>query len=355
MHKLIGIGAILGLTTSTAFAQSSVTLFGVLDASVRTVHNDGAGSLNSLASGGMMPGRFGFRGTEDLGGGLSAGFWLEANVATDTGVAGTPAPGPFWNRRSIVSLSSDRLGEMRLGRDYVPTFLAWASQDPFGNTGVAFTSSFTGPNVPTIANAYGLGSRPDVWTNSAVQYLLPKTLGPVSGGLMFTVTGANAATARKLWGGSLSYDINALKLTAAHVNTRIDPVRDHHKDTVLSGSYDLGAAKLSAAVRRFTYLDSQQTNSMIAASIPYGNGQFKLAYVVGKSGGNIAGVSSSSVGGSLLGLGYVHRLSRRTAVYTNFGSLSNQATSTYTLQTSPATITPGGRSRGVELGIMHTF
>ena len=66
----------------------------------------------------MLPSRWGIRGTEDLGGGLYAGFWLESAVLPDTGAA----QAAFWGRRSTVSLGSKDYGELRLGRDYTPTF-----------------------------------------------------------------------------------------------------------------------------------------------------------------------------------------------------------------------------------------
>ena len=76
--------ALLAVASAAASAQSSVTLFGVLDLNARYVKN-GDVSLKSLSSGGINTSRLGFRGIEDLGGGLSAGFWLETGINPDTG------------------------------------------------------------------------------------------------------------------------------------------------------------------------------------------------------------------------------------------------------------------------------
>ena len=64
----------------TASAQSSVTLFGIVDATIQRVNNDGGPSVTRLTNSGYNSSRLGFRGTEDLGGGLSASFWLEAGA-----------------------------------------------------------------------------------------------------------------------------------------------------------------------------------------------------------------------------------------------------------------------------------
>ncbi|MEG1770625.1 MAG: porin, partial [Comamonas sp.] len=68
-----------------AYAQSNVTLFGIVDANVRYVKNSDLPSNVTMNSGGLSTGRLGFRGVEDLGGGLKAGFWLESDVLADTG------------------------------------------------------------------------------------------------------------------------------------------------------------------------------------------------------------------------------------------------------------------------------
>jgi predicted porin len=106
---------------ATASAQSSLTLYGVVDLGIRYVKNGNA-SVTSLASGGNNTSRIGLRGSEDLGDGLRAGFQLESGLNADTG---TPQDSSrFWNRRSTVSLLRS-LGELRLGRAYTVTYLGY--------------------------------------------------------------------------------------------------------------------------------------------------------------------------------------------------------------------------------------
>src|SRR5574343_1582435 len=104
MKKALIALAVLGLTGGAAVAQSSVTLFGVIDADVKYVKT-GSLTVKKLDSGGLNTGRFGVRGTEDLGGGLKAGFWLESQIDTNTGVAGDHSA--FWGRRATVIRSGD--------------------------------------------------------------------------------------------------------------------------------------------------------------------------------------------------------------------------------------------------------
>ncbi|MCZ8075622.1 MAG: porin, partial [Paucibacter sp.] len=96
MKKSIVALAVLGSFATVASAQSSVTLFGVIDVAARYTKANGQ-TLKSLATDGNTSSRLGVRGEEDLGGGLKAGFWLEGSVAAD---AGTSDKDRFWGRRA---------------------------------------------------------------------------------------------------------------------------------------------------------------------------------------------------------------------------------------------------------------
>lgn len=104
-----------------------------MDVSVQSVKSDGTGSATKMASGSNQTSRIGFRGTEDLGGGLSAGFWLEGGLAINSGIGAAnntnnqssgalSASGLQFDRRSTLSLSNSALGELRIGLDYTPTY-----------------------------------------------------------------------------------------------------------------------------------------------------------------------------------------------------------------------------------------
>ena len=143
MKKSLFTLAALSAFAAGAYAQSSVTLFGIADAAVRQVKNGSAGSQKQLASGSNATSRWGLRGVEDLGGGLKAGFHLESQINFDTGTADA---NKFWGRRATVSLMGN-FGEVRMGRDYTPTAYNTFA-DEFGIVGVGSRGIFS----------YGAGS-----------------------------------------------------------------------------------------------------------------------------------------------------------------------------------------------------
>ena len=130
MKKSLLALAVLGAFVGAASAQSSVTVFGIVDLSLANVKNDGSDARKSMNSNALNSNRFGFRGVEDLGGGLSAKFHLEAGMSNDIGTAGggnslgtAPANSngaALFNRRSTVGLAG-KFGEVRLGREYSPS------------------------------------------------------------------------------------------------------------------------------------------------------------------------------------------------------------------------------------------
>jgi len=128
--------AVLAAASAGAYAQSSVTLFGIIDEAGRYVKN-GDLKIKSLASGGINTSRLGVRGTEDLGGGLKAGFWLETGLNADSGTQSDSTR--FWNRRTTVSLLGN-FGEVRLGRDFTPTYTGYSDYDVFGDNGALHRS-----------------------------------------------------------------------------------------------------------------------------------------------------------------------------------------------------------------------
>lgn len=131
------------------FGESSVTMFGILTVGLQHGTGSGAGAADKTAinSGGDVTSRLGFRGTEGLGGGLTAGFWLEAQINVDNGTGAQTitnnqasglatsdlagGQGLTFNRRATVSLAGKSLGEVRLGRDYRVESVNNAAVDPF--------------------------------------------------------------------------------------------------------------------------------------------------------------------------------------------------------------------------------
>jgi predicted porin len=154
-------------------AHSSVALYGLIDTGIAHIDNVGGSSSTRMRSGSLYSSRFGFRGTEDLGGGLKAVFNLESGVNTATGAASTP----YFNRQSWVSLRSASFGELTMGR-MLPTiselFVASVHASHFGNPAAAIDGAAigAGSSAARFNNMLG-GTRVD----SAIKYQTPSLAG----------------------------------------------------------------------------------------------------------------------------------------------------------------------------------
>lgn len=337
--------SLLALAALTAFAgvasaQSSVTLFGIVDAAARNVKNDGVGSLNTLSSGGSSTGRLGFRGVEDLGGGLRAGFWLEGQVDSDTG--GT---GYNFQRRSTVSLIGS-FGELRLGRDLNPTYNNWGAADLWGYVGVATTANLRG----SFLGQGGIATA--VRSSNMIQYFLP-AMGGLFG--QFSLGAGEGPTGDKYTAGRIGYAAGPLSIGAAYGKTEHGVAEIETMS--LSGGFNMGVARLVLGYENSEYTSGATSNDIdlmtVGVSVPMGKGTFKAQYT--KADGSI-----DLYDGTGFGLGYEYNMSKRTTLYTSYGSINNGGGAPtggkYTATGSgPAGITPGGKSTGYEFGIRHSF
>jgi predicted porin len=347
--------AAAALATPASFAQSSVQLSGIADAAARQVANSGLGSVKSLVSGSNSTSRIVIRGTEDLGGGLTAGFHLEHGIALDTGLP----TGGFWDRRSTVSVAHRSAGELRLGRDFVPSYAGWSRFDPFSYVGVAGSNNLVSatPNGP-IRSAFGTNPNTTVRSSNAVQYFLPGGLAGVEGGLM--VAAGEGGTAlngqHKVFGARLGWAGAGAVLSLATTSTENNlTTAGKFKDTAIGASYAFSFMRLSAAWRRFEQASSEQTNTMLAFSVPFGVHEIKGSFVRAEFGGNVGATALEANGADQLGLGYVYNLSKRSALYGTYSRLTNDGGVAYVIPGGPAGMASGGTSVGYEAGIRHSF
>jgi predicted porin len=360
--------AVLAAGTATASAQSSVTIFGVLDAGASVVKNGAAGSVKSLETSGNETSRLGFRGIEDLGGGLRAGFEFQGQLFNDTG----NLSGMNWQRRSTVSLMSDSLGELRLGRDYNPTYWNRVDFDPFGNNGVGNMlnmMSLSNPiqtqnqtaAFPGAVNTTPLGSGATtlVRTSNSVGYFLPGDLGGVYGQAM--VGAGEGVVGNKYAGGRLGYKLGALNVAASYGKTTLGV--DDLKSVNAGASYDFGMVKLMGMVDRETFDRSAvgqavQKNLLIGATAPLGPGAVRVSYNRAQISGVGTGVTGLGNGSAhMLAAGYVYDLSKRTALYTSASRISNDAGVQFTVGPNGPSMNglTGQTSTGYEFGIRHRF
>lgn len=356
MKHIATVAALLAAAAGAAHAQSSVTLFGVVDVGVRSVNNTGKGSTTSMSSNGNSTSRFGFQGVEDLGGGLKAGFWLEAGLNPDVGTSDTTT-GKLFNRRSTVSLMNN-YGEIRLGRDYNPSGRNSFEYDPFGNLGVG--ASF---NVSRFAVAQSsLYLRGD----NQISYFLPSVAG-LYGQVTFAPgesvnptapVGTNLSLARKYGGGRLGYKNGPLDVNVAYgkmdtTDVTVPGTVSSFKSTSLAGSYDFGMAKLISQYYRETQMTAKETRFLIGVSVPFGAQEVKASYVRTKDTNSALPATEGKA--SQFALGYVYNLSKRTALYSTAARISNKGANTYAISGGLSGIAAGGSSTGYEVGLRTSF
>jgi predicted porin len=365
MAATLCVGACAG-----AAAQSSITIGGTMDLGLRQVRNGSVGSVKSEVSGANSTSKLVIRGTEDLGGGLSAGFYLDGTILGDTGAAGTNAPaGQFWDRRSTVSLAHNRLGEIRFGRDWVPTHLVWSGFDPFATLGIAGANTFRSLAASrALGQAFGTApesqaANPTLRVSNAVEYFLPADLAGVYGALIVTA-GEGGATANGFTKGNgfrLGWAGAGFNIAATQFTTKNAATNRSFKDQVVGVSYDFGFAKVDVAQRRWIFGADKTVNTQIGAVIPAGPGVVKLTYLRADQTGATAAQSANDA--NLLGAGYVYSLSKRTALYGHVARVDNKGTAVFSILGGPAVSANsaaanyfgGQKSTAYELGLRHDF
>jgi predicted porin len=341
--------AALPIVSFAASAQSSITLFGVVDVNVRHVKNSGLPGNQTMNSSGLSSGRLGFRGVEDLGGGLSASFWLESDLNADTGTFSST--GKFFQRRSTVSLSGG-FGELRLGRDLSPGSAHTYRYDPFDAVGMA---------ASTATSRMPDGFSPSYYRrDNAIQYLSPRLAG-VQAQLMYSMDERPADRLGRHVSGRLSYDSGPLSLSLSYGRTRASAAGADLKQYGLGAAYDFGIAKFMGHFQREdlpfgTYGAStlgSEDRWLLGVMVPMGTGHVRAAYVRTDARKGPPAFNGSDAG--KYAIGYVHDLSLRTALYGTVVRISNKAGADFSLSGGTPGLAAGGTSTGAEMGIRHSF
>lgn len=337
--------ALVAAFTGTASAESSLTIFGRLDMSVRYIKNADL-HQTQVANDGTSPSRLGFRGVEDIADGLRGGFHLEASVVPDTG--NIAANGKFWNRRSTVSLYT-RYGELRLGRDVTPTWLPFVQGDVFSVAGV-------GDGSKTYRALGGADTR--VFSDNLVQYVLPTNPWGVYGTI--AAAPSEGLAGRRFAAFRLGYNSGPTDFSVAYGET--STATGIFKLAIASGSYDFAAAKVYAIAQTSELLNAKNLHAVLGVAVPVPGigGTFKASYARVDGQGDLETADAEQYA-----LGYVYDLSKRTALYTTASVLNNKGTANFavgditvaspTNTPTPVALPAGAKSRGAEAGIRHIF
>lgn len=323
--SLLAAGALLACATA-AQAQSQVTLSGLVDMYAGSMKNAGdPGHVNQVGSGGMTTSWFGFTGTEDLGGGLSAGFKLTSFQRMDTGTPGRFAGDGYFTRDANVNLAGS-FGRVSMGRDLAPNFLPTILFNPFGDS-FTFSPLVLLKNVP-LFNATGWPATTPAdtgWSNEII-YSTPK-FGGLSGNLhyQFGEQQASGVRGRKNVGANFLWFTGNFAFTGYYERDQIaNPVNglitagtparpDTVKDWMLGASYDATFAKFYGTYGEtksdVTKLESD--TGSVGVSIPVGAGSIL---------GGLARteLSTGAINGprrTIGTIGYDYFMSKRTDLY----------------------------------------
>ena len=356
--------------SGAAMAQSSVTLFGIVDTNVSYLDgvSNAAGtnteSKYGIGTSGNATSRLGFRGVEDLGGGLKAGFWLEGQIFGDDG----NASGFNFKRRSTVSLAGG-FGEVRLGRDQVPSYTKFISYDVFGQVDMGQFMGWSNWNGNNQTTANNNNDANGIRSSNMISYYTPNFSG-FTAGLGYGFDEKSDATNSKKGryvGGYVAYDNGPLSVALSYdessaltlgaitgVSPAVNGV-DRNRLT-LGGSYNLNVVKLNAILQQ-TKDDvpggsERKVNAyMLGASAPVGAGEVKLQYALYDQ----KAIDSKA---HQISLGYVHNLSKRTAVYGTVAYMDNKDASKLNLSAKGlGTIDAraGDSQTAYQVGIRHAF
>ena len=318
-YVMVAVAALAG-ASSASWAQSSVSTFGFIELQVgrqtqsttRTEMFDMGGS------------RLGFKGEEDLGGGLKAQFYLEHRFNPQSGAPSNPDV--FWKGGSWVGLSSNDLGSVKLGRWWSQAFLkAQYAADPFGMGTLGegtYGSVGCGP-------AFRNGCLGTFWMNSSVTY--EKSVGPVNFGVQYSANAVGTG-GKHPWNVGVSYGDGPLYVGFGHEKS--NDGSSGERWTSLAATYDFGGIKVNGGYG--TGRDAagvSRKNILVGGSARTGANEFIVSYDLQDQGG--ARVEQ------LLSLGYKYHLSSRTNVFAVVASDTK----------APA----GTNKTGYALGMFHAF
>lgn len=326
--------ALLALLPAFAMAQSTVTVYGVMDVNLNVDQGSkAAGRLVQLSSGqtGQSGSRIGFRGVEELGGGLSALFVLEAGVLPDTGLS--DQGGVLFGRTAIVGLTGSA-GTVRLGRLATPAWTVQTKIDPFA-IGLA----------GDMSRLFGTtGKR----TDNTINYSTP-TIQGVTAEVAYAAgeQPGDAAKARQL-GAAVTVEKGPLLLAVSHHVANSNPAGTlplvKTKTSLLGAVVDFGPLAVHLAYdsnRNGLALDTRDL--LVGVTIPFGQDKV-MADLIRKSD-RVLGDADAH----MAAFAYIHKLSARTSVYTSYSRLSNASKAKYQVEVA------GRSDTFYNIGMRHAF
>ena len=361
MKKTLITLAVLAAATGVAQAQSSVVIYGTVDAGFVSERGGKAGTTNKIDSGVASASRLGFKGTEDLGSGLSALFVLESGFSVDNGqqdVAGT-----LFNRQAYVGLSSKTTGTLTLGRQYTPWYNTLSKvADPFAvgyagsaknlfpanTTRTSNTVLYTSPNFNGFDAdvAYSTANKDQ---ESVISSKIGRQMGasvgyangPLNARVAYNTTSNETATSdvgsARNWLVAANYDFAVAKAYVAYgVNKGLNSsTRNNANAGNLFNVASTGG------------LTNDSTTALIGATVPVGPAGTVMASII-----HVNDKNNSNADANQFALGYSYALSKRTSTYASYAKISNKNNAGYTVGNNS---NAGSGDQALSVGVRHSF
>ncbi len=334
MKKSLSLLALLSVAAGVAHAQTALTVYGIADIGLLREFGHLGPSVTKLDSGLQSGSRLGFKGTEDLGGGLKALFVLESGLKIDQG--GFAQGNRAFARQSYVGLGNG-YGTVTLGLQNQSQFIALDAIDPFG-TGLAGTST----------NLFAFPSG-DIRNKNMIMYASP-TVGGFSGELQYAFgeTVGSLSAARSV-GGALGYAAGPLQVKLSYEKENFPSIasNDSNRMTMLSGGYDFSIVQLGLAyqtAKNDSTMDAN--NALIGVTVPFGASAVMASYI--RHHDRLSSVNNANQ----VALGYTYALSKRTNLYSSYARIGGSNGAAFTVGNA----TGGGTNdKAFNVGIRHKF
>lgn len=351
--KLIAL-AIASLVAAPAFAQSNVTIYGLVDVGYTWRGDnvdDNIGSMQAINSGQASGSRLGFKGTEDLGNGLKALFTIEAGFTADDGRSAQG--GRAWGRQTFAGLTGNSWGTVIFGRFNTPQYNLWINTDPFGTGMVGQSTNLYAQYDPVTGKT---NSTFAFRLDSTVAYVTPTWAG-------FNVTAAYSTNAdgnetlgndndNYVWAISPVYNNGPLMVGVNYHEIKYKSLDNYKlKNWDVGATYDFKFLKLALGY------NNQSDNGdvdlidrdtwMIGVTVPIGKASILASY------NDLDDGTDANQDAHQWAIGAVYPFSKRTDVYAAYADVSNKNGGMYSA--GDAGNDGRGYQQGAQIGIRHRF
>jgi predicted porin len=326
---MIAAATLLTLSGMT-HAQTSVSIYGIVDAGLVRESGGPDGNVTALGGGVASGSRLGFRGKEDLGGGLSANFLLENGFNSDNGTLGQG--GLLFGRQMYVGLSGD-FGAVRMGRQYSPYYLALRDvADPF---------------AAGLAGRAGNIMATNTRVNNMINYVTPKFGGFFADIAYGLGEVAGDAQKNRTIGAAIGYEQGPAAIKLAHHQLNNATATDRTKNTLLAARYKFSLAEGSIGYAINKGLGAADSRDFIlGVSVPFGSNRLLGSYIRHDDR------TATNRDAHQWAIGYFYGLSKRTDLYVAYARISNDNGADFKVGNATDT---GTGNKAFNLGVRHTF